>query len=449
MYTLPILGVVAVLLLTRKREFLVASPTIKNPNQWTDADTQAAKTLAGPLATKLADAARAQAQSWGQTVDEASISRGVDRELTFLIVDVWEKVFKPATSPLTPTSFDAYIQSQQGRPPMIQNPAGKFPEDTKVFLNAYFRTSEPNLDTVARPPGSVKDPRTWTDADYDRVKDLSPLFNGQVKKMYDTMMTPPPGAPPSAPGQMQFPEFLKLVITEFLTGFWDDVYAVSPVPLTRASIIAEVNSKPSPPDVTPEFKEGIIELLVKYFAEDGGLSVSPSPVQATSQGSDVTSIATLEANYAALRDEYRLNVNQALQSRTAAELNPILQTIVSLNAQIQEVLNQLVTKLASEETKGNSDFTAKRNELTERLAQIKKDYAGLVSATDRMTTLKRIREFEEKKATSGLKYYLIFFGVAVSLLIVIIFMKMFQSPPKLLATNPIASTPTISPALST
>lgn len=302
----------------------------------------------------------------------------------------------------------------------------------------------------------IKSPWAWTPEDYQRVKDTNPeLVN--VLKSLESQESRNLSAE-EVESRVQF------MIGMTLQGIWAQLFRTATSRLTTGDINAYMDNTFSRESQSPTPQELEIinrfkTLAKTYFnAEEGpvrnytGPSASTGvapPIQTTPQGMDVTTIASLEAEYGRLRDQYQTKVDEALQSRTAAELNPLMDEITELSSQISATLDKLISKLAAEEAKGNANFATKRTELTERLAQIKKDYAGLVSATDRMTTLKRIRDFEEKKANSGLKYYLIFFGVAVSLLIVIIFRKMFQSSPNPLATNPIASTPTISPALST
>jgi hypothetical protein len=116
--------------------------------------------------------------------------------------------------------------------------------------------------------------------------------------------------------------------------------------------------------------------------------------------------------------------------------------------EITRALNELIEALAAEESKGGASFTDKRNEFALRLSQIKKDYGDLKSDTDKLTTLRRIREYEEKKANSGLKGYLIAFAVATTLLIVLVFYKMFQPKKTLYATNATTPNPTMSPDLN-
>lgn len=174
-------------------------------------------------------------------------------------------------------------------------------------------------------------------------------------------------------------------------------------------------------------------------------AASPAPSQPNVSGTDVTTIASLERKYKQLTEEYKRTIDLATSKTDVNTVASLTSTITRLNTQIAAVLEQLVAKLAAEEAKGSKEFANKRVELTKRLEQIKKDYTGLVSSTDQLTTLRRIRAYEESKANSGLKGYLIAFGVAVSLLIVVIFYKMFQ-PVIDLATSPIATTPAMTPS---
>ena len=172
---------------------------------------------------------------------------------------------------------------------------------------------------------------------------------------------------------------------------------------------------------------------------------SEPPVQASS----VTSIDNLEAEYDRLRTEYEQLMARALGATRKEEVDPLVRQLLELNTQLQTTLDTLIQQLATQEAAGKSEFTARRDEFTARLARIRQDYSGLLSGADKLTTLRRIREHQQEQADKGLQGYLIAFAVAVALLFVVIVFKMVQSKNDLNPTYPIASNPMTSPPLST
>lgn len=252
-----------------------------------------------------------------------------------------------------------------------------------------------------------------------------------------------------------------------LAQVWTALYKPSTSRLTTGDVEAILGTDSPPADVLPIIRTA----LNKYFQTEEGPARNPidmppqqqqsqppisrpststgvSPSQPQVQGSDITSIVSLEEQYQKLKSDYEAVVNKALITTGKNELMPLVDRILELNSQMTTVLEQLVSKLALAEANGNTNFSAKRNDFALRLSQIKKDYGDLKSDTDKLTTLRRIREYEEQKATSGLKGYLLAFAVAVSLLILVIFMKMFQPKNVLYATNPTTPSPAISPTLN-
>jgi hypothetical protein len=303
---------------------------------------------------------------------------------------------------------------------------------------------------------TIKDPRTWTDADYEDVKAKNPELVSLIRSAAETGMG-------LRPGETRTPEEVDMLIKNGMMstfrGPWNALY----VPATTRLTTGDIDNYSNLP-VRADAREATKKALKNYFeAEEGPARNTPggtppiatpspvptAPVEAAPQGTDVTSITTLEKEYETLRGEYRAKIDQALQARTAEDLNPIVTQILTLNVRVATALDKLVSRLAAEEAKGTTEFNAKRIELTERLAQIHKEYAGLAQSTDQVTTLRKIREYEEKKSTAGLKYYLIGFGVLAALLVVVILFKSRSQPRSIndFATNPMISTPTASPAL--
>jgi len=134
---------------------------------------------------------------------------------------------------------------------------------------------------------------------------------------------------------------------------------------------------------------------------------------------EVTNIQNLQNEYARLEEEYARLADDALNATSADVLNPIVETIKSTNQSIRAVLDQMLTVLAQmkEET---PDISVYSDELVKRLGQIQNDYNNLKSNTDKLETLRRIRAYEESKATGSLNWYLLGFLVLCGILVVFI-----------------------------
>lgn len=107
-----------------------------------------------------------------------------------------------------------------------------------------------------------------------------------------------------------------------------------------------------------------------------------------------------------------------------------------LNTSITKTLNSMIEKLTFLQ-KNTRPVEKERDELLARLRQIQKDYNGLLSNTDRLATLRRIRKEEASEGDGQLNMYLLFFFI---LAIVIVMYLLFMTHKKD-ATAPIASIP--------
>lgn len=478
------------LLLTRKREFLTATATIKDPNTWTDADYELLK-------SKVPDAIRAIEDNMPRPPNAPPMpaedrARFARMTIKNVLGQGWTDLYVPATSSLTTGDVDIYFEDLlRGGLPQ-QRPPPEFLSGMKAVLNKYFETQQGaarnyELDLIKIPYGLT-------------TEELQQLVPANLRAKIEQAVQ----AQYQSYGLPTDPEAVKtrmLFNVRMLLGdVWRSVYTPAKrerrLPLTREVLSKYAQDKAADPlnsylkDAVPE----TTEFLVTYFqppttpvppvtivapapapaapapvpapatASTPAPAAAPmpapvasvlstlapsvtsaAPMETTPAGADVTSIASLEQQYELLRIEYKSLIDGALSAKTKETLDPLVQKILALNTQLTDVLDKLVARLAIEESKGSDEFTTKRNQFASRLATIKQDYTGLLSGTDQMITLRRIREYEEEKATTGLKYYLIAFGVAVSLLIVVIVLKMFQPSKNRYATNPMETSPTTSP----
>lgn len=142
-------------------------------------------------------------------------------------------------------------------------------------------------------------------------------------------------------------------------------------------------------------------------------------------------MSELRSRYETLQKQYDTTMNDAISRNDATKL----QELRRLNQEISTVLSQLLDHSAQFNTKD-------QEELVRRLQQIQKDYNGLITATDDLETLRRIRAYEEDSTKKTLFWYII--GLVVAGLLVIVFMFVFQRAP---STPAIATSPATTSAL--
>jgi hypothetical protein len=136
-------------------------------------------------------------------------------------------------------------------------------------------------------------------------------------------------------------------------------------------------------------------------------------------------MSELRIRYERLQQDYDRTMNDAIAKNDVSKLKELKK----LNEEMSKVLSELLTQSAKHNT-GDEE------ELVKRLQQIQKDYNGLITATDDLETLRRIRAYEEDTSKKSLTGYLI--AMIVVALLVIGAMFVFQ---RALSTPTIASSP--------
>jgi len=117
-----------------------------------------------------------------------------------------------------------------------------------------------------------------------------------------------------------------------------------------------------------------------------------------------------------LRNQYETKKRQydaLIESGNASKMPEIRR----LNKELSELLSKLLENSARYKT-------ADEEELVRRLQQIQKDYNGLITSTDDLETLRRIRAYETDTSKRNLYWYII--GMIVAGLLVVVFIFVFQ-----------------------
>lgn len=130
-------------------------------------------------------------------------------------------------------------------------------------------------------------------------------------------------------------------------------------------------------------------------------------------------MSELKATYEAQMEEYRRLANEATIDSTKIDAN--VEKLKTLNAEIADTLDKMITLMSKTGFDMNSEVT--QSELLAKLQRIQKDYNGLAQTTDKLETLRRIKEFESAKESSSIFIYLISIGILAIILLLFMFFR--------------------------
>lgn len=123
-----------------------------------------------------------------------------------------------------------------------------------------------------------------------------------------------------------------------------------------------------------------------------------------------------------LFDEYNALVTTALKTSDST----MIDQITAKNQEIANHMDELI-KHATMSGSTSPEVNAARDELVQKLARIQRDYNGLIQNTDKLETLRRIRDFNQGTAQSVLPIYLLVFLALAIVLIIMIVMTKYQT----------------------
>jgi hypothetical protein len=143
----------------------------------------------------------------------------------------------------------------------------------------------------------------------------------------------------------------------------------------------------------------------------------------------------LNARYTSLTSEYNKLAEDALATAAQpAKLNENVAKIIQVNTQISSVLDEMIGVLTLAKTSG-SQLQIYRDELIQKLEKIQRDYNGLIRESDKLTTLRRIRAFEDDSWKRTLRWYLYaFLAVVVIVGMFLMFKRKSQNADMITAT---------------
>ena len=121
-------------------------------------------------------------------------------------------------------------------------------------------------------------------------------------------------------------------------------------------------------------------------------------------------MADLEAEFRKRKTIYNNLVASALEKNDTTQVN----AIASAKQAMAETLDKM---LALSAKTGSSD---QQNELIRRVMEIQRDYNGLLVATDKLETLRRIHQFTDEREGATMKLYGVAFLIATLGLLVMV-----------------------------
>lgn len=128
----------------------------------------------------------------------------------------------------------------------------------------------------------------------------------------------------------------------------------------------------------------------------------------------------LKARYTSLTARYKTLTEETLVN--PGKLNENVAKIIEVNTQLSATLDEMISILTLAKS-SSSQVLVYRDELIKKLEKIQSDYNGLVNDSDKLTTLRKIRAFEDDSWKSTLRMYLFAFLALVALVGVILIFK--------------------------
>lgn len=147
-----------------------------------------------------------------------------------------------------------------------------------------------------------------------------------------------------------------------------------------------------------------------------GHSSLPAAAEAAAKGVNGSgNISDLESKFAQQKTVYDNLVSNALDANDASP--GTISAIADARAAMNNTLSEML-RLTEQTGRG-----ASQDELIERIMEIQRDYNGLLVATDKLETLRRIRQQQDLVANGSLRIYGLGFLIACVGLIIVIARK--------------------------
>jgi hypothetical protein len=131
-------------------------------------------------------------------------------------------------------------------------------------------------------------------------------------------------------------------------------------------------------------------------------------------------------NYQSISAQYEALMKDTLDNNKPENIP----RLVELSKQLTAILNAEIEK-KSTNIKGDRIDIAQQK-LVERLQQIQMDYNGLLTTTDDLETLRRIRQYESQETKTLLYWHLVF--LMIVFLVIVLFLIFYRKEVTIAAT---------------
>jgi hypothetical protein len=257
---------------------------------------------------------------------------------------------------------------------------------------------------------------------------------------------------------------LKNMIKDFLVpDFYQTKYLTATTPITNADVDNYVSttfgtrtsdlaaSEALHAFVGGVFKAYFVNQLAPGAASANGAGSATGATGGTANtgagsatpNTSATPNAPAGGTYAQLKTQFETKqkeYNGLLRSVATATDPPTadIEKLRSLNRELAGLIEQIIQVLSSSQS---AEMERISRELGDTLVWVEKQYGVLSADSDKVETLRRIREFEQVRADGSISLYLIvLIGLAVALLVTMIFSQRVSTTTAMPPTSP-ASTP--------
>ncbi len=424
MYTLLALVAATLYILIASREGLA---NIKYSDQFDTAEKERAWNL-------LSEADKQTITEYDRTSQQTTDADSPKRWVVSRIQGFWP--YSSPDFPVTDGDVDTYINGPEVQ--NVQYPAAVV-EVLRRLLKAYYvgntrapaaaGTSGPQAEPSAGDAPNIVDPSSST---------VNPYYSTEVMRIKGMQ-------PASLTALSDWSD--GLLASQKVADFHRTVYATLPrgTNVTQAQIDNYVKNVAGGEYPYPADKQvigvGLRKVLTQYFIGSATANALPTPTGMATGGTGSTvngapaspglttgaapavpTMAELETQYKTKYDLYTQYASEALATGNATTREEFIQKIKVLNTELASILAEMIRSLTN--SKNTAPSTEKlRDELVSRLQRIQFDYNGLLVSTDKLTTLRRIRQFETAKSTEKVNTYLIGLAVLSALLVLAVILK--------------------------
>lgn len=424
MYTLLALVAATLYILIASREGLA---NIKYSDQFDTAEKERAWNL-------LNEADKQTITEYDRTSQQTTDADSPKRWVVSRIQGFWP--YSSPDFPVTDGDVDTYVNGPEVQ--NVQYPAAVV-EVIRRLLKAYYvgntrapaaaSTSGPQAQPSAGDAPNIVDPGSST---------VNPYYSTEVmriKAMQPASLTALPDWSDGLLASQKVADFHRTVYTTLPRG----------TNVTQTQIDNYVKNVAGGEYPYPADKQvigvGLRKVLTQYFIGSATANALPTPTGMATGGTGsnvsgapaspglmtgaapaVPTMAELETRYKTKYDLYTQYASEALATGNATTREEFIQKIKVLNTELASILAEMIRSLTN--SKNTAPSTEKlRDELVSRLQRIQFDYNGLLVSTDKLTTLRRIRQFETAKSTEKVNTYLIGLAVLSALLVLAVILK--------------------------